>query len=125
LAEAHPHIQLAERGIEAINSTYRDGDLGPWRTHVERYFHPAVELVTGRGAFTEGEWRGHDGVVRFVANQMEVLESMWLRLDELIEVRDERVVAEISFGGKARYSGLEVELTPVHFWEIDDGLVLR
>src|SRR5438874_1296451 len=71
-------------GIEAINETYRTKEIGPWRRHVEKSCDPEIVLEAGE-AFTEGEWRGHEGAVGFVANQMDVLEGMWLRLDELTE----------------------------------------
>ena len=116
--------QLAADAIAAINETYRSGDLAPWREHVERTFDPGVVLEAPADAFTEGEWRGHDGVVGFVANQMEVLEEMWLQLDELIEVGPDSLVAAVTFGGRARYSGLEVELRPFHLFRMREGRVL-
>ena len=121
----HPNVELANQAVVAVNETYRTGDVAPWRAHVERTFDPDAVLVTQGAAFTEGNWRGHDGMVGFVANQMEVLEGMWLRVDEVVEATDDRVVLAITFGGKARYTELEVELSPVHVFELRDGLVVR
>ena len=73
-------------------------------------------------AFTEGVWRGHDGAVGFVANQMEVLDGMWRHVDEYIDVGDgDVIVVAITFGGRARHSGIEVELHPVHVFRRRDG----
>jgi hypothetical protein len=91
--------EMATTGIEALNETYRTGDVAAWRRQVERYFGADVTLETGGMAFTEGEWHGHDGVVAFVANQMDVLEGMWIRIDELIEVGESVLIAGITFGG--------------------------
>jgi ketosteroid isomerase-like protein len=91
---------------------------------VERACDPAVVLEAPGDAFTEGDWHGHDGVVSFVANQMEVLEDMWLRLDELVEHAPDRLIAAIPFGGRARYSALEVEMQPFHVFRLRDGKVL-
>lgn len=117
------NAQLAADAIAAVNETYRSRDLGPWREHVETTCHPDVVLEAPADAFTEGEWHGHDGVVGFVANQMEVLDDMWLRMDELVEVASDRLVAAITFGGRARYSGLPVELHPFHVFKMRDGRV--
>ncbi len=76
------NVEHAERGVVAINETYRTGDMGPWRRDVEEVFDPDVVLEAEGHAFTEGEWRGREGAAGFVANQMEVLEGMWLRADE-------------------------------------------
>jgi len=114
-------MEFAERAVVAINETYRTGDTRPWQSHVEAAFDPDIVLETGEQAFTEGEWRGHDGAVGFVANQMEVLDDMWLRVDEYLHVDDELLVAAISFGGRARHTGIEVELHPLHVFKLQDG----
>jgi hypothetical protein len=119
------NVELAREAIGAVNETYRTGDLGPWRRHVERSFDREVVLELGRGAFTEGEWRGVEGAIGFVGNQMEVLEGMWIEADEFIDVDDERLVVGLTFGGRARHTGIDVELSPVHVFRLRDGRVLR
>jgi hypothetical protein len=90
------NVEIAERGVAALNETYRTGDMRPWRRHVEETFDPDV-LLEAEEAFTEGEWRGHAGAVGFVANQMEVLDDMWLRVDDYVHVDDDCLVAAITF----------------------------
>ena len=119
------NVELAQAGVTALNEAYRTGDVLPWRRHVEGAFDPDVVLEAGTTAFTEGEWRGHDGVVRFVANQMEVLDDMWLRAEEFIDIRDDCLVVQMAFGGRARHTGIDVELTPVHVFTLRDGRALR
>ena len=118
-------LQRTERAVAAINETYRTGDLGPWRRYVEATYDPSIVLDATGGAFTEGEWQGHDGVVGFVANQMDVLDDMWLRVDDHIHDTDDCVVVAITFGGRARHSGLEVTLHPVHIFRLRDGKVVH
>jgi hypothetical protein len=124
-AMSQENIQRAERGVLAVNETYRTGDLAPWRRHVEEVFDPGVALETEGDAFTEGGWQGHDGAVGFVANQMEVLESMWLRADEFIDVDQDCFIVAISFGGRARHTGIPVELHPFHVFGLRNGLIRR
>jgi ketosteroid isomerase-like protein len=115
------NVERAERAVAAINETYRTGDIGPWRRFVDETFDEEIILTAPDEAFTEGEWRGREGAVRFVANQMEVLDDMWLRIDEYLHVTDDCLAAAITFGGRARHSGLEVELHPLHVWRLRGG----
>src|SRR3954451_5921046 len=118
-------VELVTRAIAAINETYSTGDLAPFRRHVEQTCHPDVVLEAPAGAFTEGEWRGHEGAVGFLTNQMEVLEGMWLRVDEILVGEPDALVIAVTFGGRARYSGLHVELHPFHTFRLRDGKVTR
>jgi ketosteroid isomerase-like protein len=118
-------MEFAERALAAINETYRTSDMGPWRGFIEEACDDDIVLESSDEAFTEGEWRGHDGAVGFVANQMEVLEDMWLRVDEYLHVDAELLVAAISFGGRARYTGIEVEMHPLHVLRLRDGKAVR
>ena len=97
------NLKVAQRGLEAINETYQSGDLEAWRKHVEEVFDPEVVLESESGAFTEGRWHGHDGATAFVANQMEVLEGMWLRIDEYLEASENCLIvpADLRWTGPA------------------------
>jgi hypothetical protein len=118
-------VEQARRAVEAINETYRTGDAEPWRRFVETACDPDLVLEAPTEAFTEGEWRGHDGAVGFVVNQMEVLEGMWLRADEYVEAGPERLLVSITFGGRARHTGIEVELHPFHVFTYRSGKAAR
>ena len=119
------NVELAKQGIAALNDTYRTGDILPWRQQVEKAFDPEVVLEAGTEAFTEGEWRGYEGAVGFVANQMEVLEGMWLRVDEYLDVDEDWLIVAITFGGRARHTGIPVEMHPFHVFRLRGGGVLR
>jgi ketosteroid isomerase-like protein len=120
------NVEAVERAVAAINETYRTGDMRPWRRLVELECDPEIVLDAPTDAFTEGEWRGHEGAVGFVANQMEVLDGMRLRVDEYIDVDDGSViVVAITFDGRARHSGIEVELHPVHVFRRRHGRTVR
>ncbi len=119
------NVELAKEGIAAINRAYRTGDITPWRRAVEEAFDPEVVLEAGTEAFTEGEWRGHEGAVGFVANQMEVLKEMWLRVDEYIDVDEDWLIVAATFGGQARHTGIPMELHPFHVFRFREGRVLR
>jgi hypothetical protein len=119
------NVELAQRGIAAINDAYAQDDIAPWREQVESFADAELVLEAGTDAFTEGDWRGHQGAIEFVANQMEVLKGMWIRLDEFIDVDEDRFVLAITFGGQARHTAIRVELHPFHAFTLRDGRVLR
>src|SRR5436190_100577 len=119
------NLRIAEDGIAAINEAYATDDILPWRRQVAKLVDPEVVLEGGSDAFTEGEWRGREGAIGFVANQMEVLKQMWMRLDEFIDVDDDRFIVGISFGGQARHTAIPVELHPFHLLTLRGGKILR
>ena len=117
--------ELAKRGIAAINAAYAQDDIAPWRQYVEGLFDPGVVLESGADAFTEGEWHGQEGAIEFVANQMEVLKQMWMRLDEFIDVDEDHFIAGITFGGQARHTAIPIELHPFHVLTLREGKAVR
>jgi hypothetical protein len=119
------NLELAEQAIATINEAYAKDDIAPWRELVETTFDPEVVLESGSTAFTEGEWRGMEGAIGFVANQMEVLKEMWMRLDEFIDVDEDRFIVAITFGGQARHTAIPVELHPFHVLTLRNGKLLR
>src|SRR5436190_23879822 len=92
------NFELAKQGIAAINEAYAKDDIAPWRQRVKTIFDPEVVLQAG-DAFTEGEWHGKEGAIGFVANQMEVLKEMWMRLDEFIDVDENCFIVGITIRG--------------------------
>jgi ketosteroid isomerase-like protein len=119
------NVGRAQRAVAAINETYQSGDMGPWRRYVEETCDPDIVLEAKGEAFTEGAWRGHEGLVGFVANQMEVLDDMWLRVDEYIHSDDDCVAVAVSFGGRAQHTGLEVKLHPIHVLRLRGGKAVQ
>ena len=122
---AQENVELVQRGIAAINQAYAQDDIAPWREHVESVVDAELVLEAGADAFTEGDWRGRQGAIEFVANQMEVLKGMWMRLDEFIDVDEDRFVVAITFGGQARHTAIPVELHPFHALTLRNGMIRR
>jgi ketosteroid isomerase-like protein len=117
------NVDVGRAGVAAINATFQADDIGPWAHHVEEAFETDAVLESSDSAFTEGEWRGHEGAIHFVANPMDVLEKMWIRADEVIDVDDRMLVVVTTFGGHARLSGLELENSFANVFEMHAGKV--
>lgn len=119
------NLELARQGVAAVNEAYAKDDIAPWRHQVERTVDHELVLEGGPATFTEGEWRGQEGAIGFVANQMEVLKEMWMRLDEFIDVDEDCFIMGITFGGQARHTAIPVELHPFHVFSLRNGRILR
>lgn len=117
------NVNIARAGVAAINETFQARDIAPWAQHVEQVFEAEVVLQARGGAFTDGEWRGRSGAKQFVANPMDVLEDMWIRADEVIDVDDELVVVLTTFGGHARHTGIDFENSLANVLEMHSGRV--
>lgn len=117
------NVDLARAGVEAINETFKAGDIGPWARHVEASFEADVVLETMGTAFTEGTWRGHEGAMQFVANPMDVLNDMWIRVDDIIDVDDDVMIVLTTFGGHARHTGMDLENSIASIFEMRAGKV--
>ena len=89
--------------------------------HIERFFHPDCVLSAGPEVFVEGTWSGHDGIFRFMTNQLEAFQGMWIEPLDFVEAGEEWLVVPIRFGGTARHTGMEITLSPVHVFRLADG----
>src|SRR3954447_21722892 len=118
------NAELARVGYDALNHAYSTGDFAPLERHLELAFHPDCVIEAEAEIFTEGEWHGHDGFLGFVANQMEVLEDMWLEPEEFI-AEQEFVVVPLIFGGRARHSEIPVKMPVVHVYDMRGGKAWR
>lgn len=70
------------------------------------------------------EMYGHEGIARFISNQMEAFEQLQVEPLEFLDA-GERVVVPIRFGGKARHTGMEVAFVVVHVATLRNGKVAR
>ena len=121
---ASRNVELARAGFAALAETYRTGDVAPLRAFFDEQVDPAFVLRGEGEAFTEGEWHGPEGLLDFITNQMEAMESMWIRPEDFIEVGGDTVVVPVRFGGRARHTEIDVELSPTHVYTVRDGKVV-
>jgi ketosteroid isomerase-like protein len=115
------NVALARTGYDVLAQYYRSGDPEPLRRHFEAALHPDCVLTADAEIFTEGEWRGHDGFLHFVMNQADVLDDMWIRPEDFVDVGDEWVVVPVEFGGRGRHTQMEVSSSVVHAYRMVGG----
>jgi ketosteroid isomerase-like protein len=120
-------IENARAGYSVMNEAYRRGDVDLMRPHLERFCDPAL-VFEPAGVLPEstGTRHGFDGLLDFMAEQMKAFAdgSMWIDPVAVIEAEDWLVIP-YRFGGRARYTGLEVEFQFVHVFTQRDGLCVR
>jgi uncharacterized protein len=119
-------IEAFRRGYEAINAAYRSGDVNDLRPVLEESWDPNV-VFQPAGVLPDSEQRphrGYEGVLNFIANQMEAFSDMWMQPEEFIEIGD-RVVVPYRMGGHARHTGIEVEFAFAHVFTMRDEKVVR
>jgi ketosteroid isomerase-like protein len=119
-------VENARRGYAALNEAYRSGDVNDFLPILEEYWDPEV-VFEPAGVLPESRTvHGWDGILRFTAEQMKAFRdrSVWLEPLEYIDA-GERLVVPYRFGGVARHTGIEVELSFVHVFTIRNGKTVR
>jgi ketosteroid isomerase-like protein len=118
------NVERACRFYAALNDVYRSGDVDDLRPLADELWDPEIILRPSGRLPEVGEWHGHDGVVRFVAGQMEAFTQMWFEVDEFIDAGDKVVLAG-RFGGHARHTGIDVEFRVAHVISMHAGRATR
>jgi ketosteroid isomerase-like protein len=88
--------------------------------------HPDVELHQWEAIpDTESVSRGREGFVASITNWLRGFEPGFQFTPVAIREVGERVLMEIHLRGRGRGSGVEIEQTLFHVWEVRDGLGYR
>jgi ketosteroid isomerase-like protein len=111
------NVELARRAYAALNDAFKTGDVLP---AIQEFCDPEIVLKPSGIPPESSEMYGHEGMLRFVTLQTEVFEEFSVEPQEVIDAGD-RVVVPIHFGGRARYTGLEVAFEVVHVCTARDG----
>src|SRR5688500_2640746 len=107
-------LAIVERGYAALQRDDVAAFLPLCATDIE-WVYPAVE-----GLLYGGTWRGHDGVLAFLAAHDAAEEMLDFRIEELVAQGD-RVVALGFFRGRALATGRVWETRFVHAITLRDG----
>ena len=122
-----PDIDNAKAGYALMNQAYRLGDVEVLRPHLEKFCDPDVAFEPA-GILPEstGTRHGVDGILDFMAEQMKAFADGEMRIEPLEYIEaGEWLVVPYRFGGRARYTGLEVAFEFVHVFTLRDGLTVR
>lgn len=120
-------VDNARAGYALMNDAYRRNDVEVLRPHLERFCNPDL-VFEPAGVLPEstGARHGVDGLLDFMAEQMKAFADGSMRIEplEYIDAGD-RLIVPYRFGGRARYTGLDVEFEFVHVFTLRDGVTVR
>ncbi len=118
-------VDNARRVYAALNAAYRSGEVEDLRPFADELWDPEIVVRLPGGVLGGGEeWQGVDGMLRFIAHQMEAFREMWVEPQEYLD-RGDSLIVPVRFGGQARHTGIEVEFTSVHLVRMRDGKAVR
>jgi ketosteroid isomerase-like protein len=113
---------VSDANVELI----RDA-LQTWRRTGEPAWeltHPDVE-VRDHDIMDAGEYRGHEGVARWLVDWGTAWSGFTMDVVEVIEAGESGVVALIRIGATGRESGISVEREDAVVYEVRDGLIVQ
>ena len=124
----YKEMDAAYGRIEALHEAHESGNFDELLPAAEEMLHGDFVLTPPEDSpFPEAggrEWRGREGFLRFAAGQTEGFDAMSLEPEEFIDAGD-KVVVPLRFGGRARYTGLEVKFAVIHVVTMRDGKMAR
>jgi ketosteroid isomerase-like protein len=94
-------VELVHELTEALNR----GDVDAFLAHVTEDM-----VYVPRRATVEGEYRGHDGIRRFFADNAEAFEVFRIELDEVRELDDDRILLFGTVHVRGRGAGVDAEV---------------
>ena len=106
---------MSQANVEILRAAYknREPDLN--------FLHPDVEWHTRADLPDSATYRGHDGVTKLASEWFESFDDFQLELEELIDARDDVVIALVRLRGRIRGSGEEVDMLEAHVWTMLEG----
>lgn len=114
-------FDLVRRSYRRLNEAYRTGEFLPL---IEEVCSPDV-VLRPTGFFPDSrESRGHEGMLRFTANQAEAFEDLSVDPVEIVEAAG-HILIPVRMRGRARHTGLEIEFAFVHVWTLRQGKLAR
>ena len=120
------NVEILRRSYEEFQAAMARGDPGSWfdsggvSGDFEWALDPRYPPFEGRPV-----WRGREGFVEFVRTWTEGFEDWSIRVEQLIDADDDRVVALTRQTALGKGSGVPVELYIGQVWEVEGGRLTR
>ena len=86
---------------------------------------PDFELDVSRNVFNPAVWRGEEGAREWLRQTQEVWQMPTYDVERVVELDDGRTLSVVVLEGRARLSGVNMQIRLWHLWTIRDGLVER
>ena len=114
--------QENETTVRDAVAAFNRGDLDTWL----EYFTDDVDYRAVEGAPDDhGPMHGKDALRAYVEDWRETFDDFRTEPTELIEAGEDRMIAVMRISGRAKLSGVEVDLTFAVVYTLRDGKVAR
>jgi uncharacterized protein len=112
------NVEIVRRGFEA----FAEGGLDAWAD----FWADDIDYRAVEGALDDrGPMHGKDAVRAHFQDWLDTFDDLRAEPLELIDAADEQVVTVLRFGGRAKLSGVETDLTFAVAYTIRDGKIAR
>ena len=116
---------MSQENVEVVRDAvvaYNRGDLET----LLAYCADDIDYRAVEGALDDrGPMHGKDAVRAYFQDWLDTFDDLKAEPLELIDAADEQVVAVLRFGGRAKLSGVEADLTFAVVYTLRDGKVAR
>jgi ketosteroid isomerase-like protein len=108
--------------VTEVLTAYNRGDLDA----LSEYFADDVDHRAVEGAIDDhGPIHGMDAMRAYLQDWLEMFDDLHVDPVEMIDAGEDQVVTVLRFGGRAKLSGVETELTFAAVYTIRDGKIVR
>ena len=116
---------MSQENVEIVRdaaAAFNRGDLDAWL----EYWTDDIDYRAVEGALDDrGRMHGKDAVRAHFQDWLDTFHDLKAEPLELIDAADEQVVTVLRFGGRAKLSGVEADLTFAVVYTLRDGKVAR
>ena len=116
---------MSQENVEIVRdaaAAFNRGDLDAWL----EYWTDDIDYRAVEGALDDrGPMHGKDAVRAYFQDWLDTFDDLKAEPRELIDAADEQVVTVLRFGGRAKLSGVEADLTFAVVYTLRDGKVAR
>jgi uncharacterized protein len=115
---------MAEGDLEVLRRAFERWNAGDHSIDYDT-IDPDVELYSPLASTRGGPYRGHDGYMQWLADIDEQFDRWELRVEEWIELGDDRVLGLGVIHARGRGSGAELDQPVGWLFSLRDGKLIR
>jgi ketosteroid isomerase-like protein len=116
---------VSQENVEIVADSFKafaDGGLDA----LAEFWHPDINWRAMEGAVDDvGEMHGTAAARRYVQDWLDTFEDVTSVAEELLDLGDDRVIAEQHMTGRARLSGIETELRYAVVYTLRERKIIR
>src|SRR3954452_17408447 len=113
------NVEVVRRSVDAFSG----GDLDNW---LAAYCADDIDYRAAEGSLDDrGPMHGKDAVRAYAQDWLDMFDDVKVEPVELIDAGEDQVIAVLRGSGRAKLSGVEVDLTYAVVYTIRDGKIAR